>query len=293
MSRVFKEHNEYEKNIFVNVMELRAVRPEYSVPPHYANELEINILKDISCDAYIGGQHFSLDGDYVFIIPPNVVHSFYYKERETGIILGLKIDLTQLSSILNIDALLAQYHLTYSDLPIFLSRQDEARNIAAAFRERMDVADTIAALSKLLQLFVKEAMASDGMNAIAASSIDVLLPVISWTEKNFQQAISLDEVAKMSGYSKYHFCKKFKALTGTTYLTYLNYVRISHACKLLKKGYSPNELCIECGFEDAHYFGQIFKKITGSTPRKYIEDCKKSTQNTRGQSNSVWLLPDK
>ena len=81
--------------------------------------------------------------------------------------------------------------------------------------------------------------------------------------------ITIDEVAKRTGYSKYHFCSRFKSLTGMTYLNYLNSVRVSYACQLLQQGESVQAVCRATGFENVSYFIQMFKKIQHVTPYQY------------------------
>ena len=70
----------------------------------------------------------------------------------------------------------------------------------------------------------------------------------------------------MTGYSKYHFCSRFKSLTGMTYLNYLNSVRVRRACLLLQQGESVQAVCRATGFENVSYFIQMFKKIRHVTP---------------------------
>ncbi|MDY2658153.1 MAG: AraC family transcriptional regulator, partial [Candidatus Limiplasma sp.] len=111
-----------------------------------------------------------------------------------------------------------------------------------------------------------------------------LREIIRWTEENFSKPIQLSMVANKLGYSKYYFCSRFKALTGTTYIRYLNTVRISHAYKLLNAGASVTEAGIACGFSDIGYFIQMFKKMYGVTPKKYVRDrigtsCKNHIEN--------------
>jgi len=114
--------------------------------------------------------------------------------------------------------------------------------------------------------------AEEDITKAISSKDDELREIINWTEQNFTRRISLDEVSGEFGYTKHYFCQKFKKATGITYLTYLNNLRISHACRLLKAGKSIGDTCDECGFEDMSYFIQLFKKITGITPKKYIKE---------------------
>ena len=93
--------------------------------------------------------------------------------------------------------------------------------------------------------------------------------MIRWTNENFARKITIDEVASMTGYSKYHFCSRFKSLTGMTYLNYLNSVRVRRACLLLQQGESVQAVCRATGFENVSYFIQMFKKIRHVTPHQY------------------------
>ena len=96
-----------------------------------------------------------------------------------------------------------------------------------------------------------------------------LRKIINWTEKNYLNKISIDEVAHIVGYEKHYFCNKFKKLTGISYINYVNNLRIQHACRMLANGNSVSTVCDECGFENLSYFVQLFKKFVGVTPKTY------------------------
>ncbi len=91
---------------------------------------------------------------------------------------------------------------------------------------------------------------------------------ISYINANFDKDISLEDVAKPL--SKEYFCILFKKETGFGFNEYLNQVRIFNAMQLLK---NPDidiiTVAHNCGFNDSSYFAVIFKKITGTTPKKY------------------------
>jgi len=263
----FKEHKEFKKDKPWDAVPF-TFEKEMTVPPHYAETIEILIYSgDIIGDLYIGGQHFSLSDNQVYFVAPNIVHSMYYK-KNNGKDLTLKINLPQLKSIFDIDKYLAFYNVTYSDLPVLLTNYEHTMSLANSFKSGQ-ISDVIVAIIDLFKHLIGNSNTSNDNMYISSSNEDIL-SVISWTEKHFKQRISLADAAKTFGYTKPHFCRKFKATTGTTYLAYLNHLRIFHACKLLKSGMSINSACDECGFDDISYFIQLFKKITGTTPKKYI-----------------------
>ena len=49
---------------------------------------------------------------------------------------------------------------------------------------------------------------------------------------------------------------------------------------MLQNGKSIDETCSVCGFDNMEYFTQLFKKITGVTPRKFVLSLKAGTEKT-------------
>jgi AraC-like DNA-binding protein len=87
---------------------------------------------------------------------------------------------------------------------------------------------------------------------------------------NFNQKISLNEVAELAGMSPNSFCRYFKSKTGKTFSRFLIEIRIGHACKLLvDSDMSVKELCFESGFNNFASFHKYFKEITSKSPLAY------------------------
>ncbi|WP_439484361.1 AraC family transcriptional regulator [Cyclobacterium plantarum] len=94
--------------------------------------------------------------------------------------------------------------------------------------------------------------------------------VIDFTHSNYKRKISLKEVADLVHLSPQYFCKFFKRNAGITYTTFLNEIRIGHACRLLvKKRVNIYMVAIESGYHNFGYFYKCFNKITGISPCKY------------------------
>lgn len=104
--------------------------------------------------------------------------------------------------------------------------------------------------------------------------------VINYIFQNFKDDIKLDVIADIAHYSKAAFCTFFKQSTRKTFSAFLNEVRISHACKLLKKtDMNIFQVGFECGYNNISHFNRQFKKYTGLTPRKYLKKYKRSLEN--------------
>lgn len=97
-----------------------------------------------------------------------------------------------------------------------------------------------------------------------------LQQALKFIHNNFSMDISLDRVAGVAGISRYHFSRLFKEMTGLTYLSYLNRVRIEQAKRLLNDdNLSITDTGHAVGYYDLTHFERIFKKISGTTPSQY------------------------
>ena len=112
---------------------------------------------------------------------------------------------------------------------------------------------------------------AEGMAVTVKSQDNDRLDVIyNHVTKNFIREIPLEEVAGLVNMTVPSFCRFFKKVTRKTFITFLNEVRITHACKLISEGRTTiTEVCYECGFNNFSHFTKSFKKVTGYTPSDY------------------------
>lgn len=88
--------------------------------------------------------------------------------------------------------------------------------------------------------------------------------------KNYQKELTLEQVASVANVSPTYFSKKFKSSTGFGFKEYLNHIRLKEATKqLLETTDTITEIALRCGFNDSNYFGDLFKKINGVSPRQF------------------------
>ena len=96
--------------------------------------------------------------------------------------------------------------------------------------------------------------------------------VIEYIGDNYKDEITLNDMAALVGLSPAYFSKYFKNVTETSFVTYLNTVRLEHALKdLVTENISVMDAALENGFPNVKSFISMCKKVYGATPTQ----CKK------------------
>lgn len=96
--------------------------------------------------------------------------------------------------------------------------------------------------------------------------------VCRFMRENMVTNPSLDELAALSGLSRWHFLRVFKDAMGLPPHLYMVQMRIRRAEELLRLGRAPAEVASEVGFADQSHLTRWFKGLTGTTPGAYRRD---------------------
>lgn len=89
-------------------------------------------------------------------------------------------------------------------------------------------------------------------------------------EANYQDKISVDQLADSVAVSRRSFERRFKQATGNTVVEYLQRVKIEAAKRSFESSRKNiNEVMYDVGYTDTKAFRTVFKKLTGLTPIEY------------------------
>ena len=103
----------------------------------------------------------------------------------------------------------------------------------------------------------------------------VLSQIREYMDENFQNPITLDELAQMAHFSPVYLNSIFRKRYGISLHKYLSSLRIRESVRLLKAGVSPGETAQKVGFSDQRYFSRFFRKFKGVAPSQYQRTEKK------------------
>lgn len=100
--------------------------------------------------------------------------------------------------------------------------------------------------------------------------MEKFLRVTNYINDHYLEDLTLDEIASLAGFSKYHFTRLFRQYAGTSFYRYLNQKRISHAKDLLlDPALSVTDVALESGFTSISAFLRMFRLSTGCTPTEF------------------------
>ncbi|MCB0278492.1 MAG: helix-turn-helix domain-containing protein [Calditrichaeota bacterium] len=106
----------------------------------------------------------------------------------------------------------------------------------------------------------------------------------TFIENNYQDKITVDQLADMLAISRRSFERRFKQATNNTVLEYLQRVKMENAKRDFESTrQNINEVMFNVGYNDSKAFRSVFKRITGLTPIAYRKKYNKD--NTSGILN--------
>lgn len=98
-----------------------------------------------------------------------------------------------------------------------------------------------------------------------------LTPALQYMHEHLTEPISLDVLAGLTGYSRFHFTRLFTEIQGDTPHHYLTAVRVGTAQRWFDAATGDTIAYVgrQCGFSSAAGFSRAFRRHVGVTPSEY------------------------
>ncbi len=131
-------------------------------------------------------------------------------------------------------------------------------------------------LFRLIYIIISHKETIEITSNIQTKSLEKLKYILKYVEEHYSEHITIEEMAKLTFYSKSHFMKFFKSHIGTGFIDYLNNYRLMMSEQMLKTSdLSVIEIAQLNGFDNISYFNRIFKKKYNFSPSKLRKNAKK------------------
>lgn len=248
-------------------------------PLHWHTPIEIIMPITNDYTAIVSGEHIHLLTNDILFICPGVLHAL--KAPPSGNRLILQIEISMLRQLPEIESLLGLispiYVISSQDTsPLHDHIRSLLLNIYNEYTNNHILSSTYI-YSYLLEIFVLIARnyttnlcSLDSNSQKQQEYNEKFIAICNYINNHYTEDLTLDEIAKLSGFSKYHFSRLFKNFANITFYKYLNQKRITHAELLLadpSRNISDIALC--CGFQSLSAFMRMFKQIKHCTPTQF------------------------
>lgn len=253
---------------------------------HYHPQYEIILIQKSSGTLY-AGDNFSpfTEGD-MFLLGPDIPHIFrnppeYFEEnikiKAKALVLYFSSEFIN-SSLFSLSEMKSiRKLLTLSKRGIKISG-DSNKQISSKFikcirsikEER--VINFLSLLNFIANSTTYQVLSSDNFaHHMVNKELDRLNKIFNYLFNNFKNDINLSDISTMANMSSTAFCRFFKKHTNKTLISFLNEIRVGHACKMLIENEHMNisQICFECGFNNLTNFIIQFKKIKNCSPMSF------------------------
>ena len=211
------------------------------------------ILKGHGTYIYLGKRLKVSEGDVVFI-PENV---YCYSEWHGN----PEINVLYLSCFMHYESFKYEPQLVNAD--------DAAKNDILQIAELLskgglETFDAYSLFYKLLKGIIPSLLPSD---IVMGTSLQ---PAIEYVTKNWDQDISVADIAKECRVSESTIYHLFQRNLGQTPVSFVNSIRINIAIEYLENSdYSISRISELVGFHSENHFRKVFSDFTGMTPLKF------------------------
>lgn len=248
-------------------------------PAHWHTPIEIVMPTKNNYTALLGKETIELNTGDILLICPGVIHALRSPETGERIIfqaeIGILREIPEVESTLSLIA------------PAILISQDTApmiyeqiRDIILAINQEYhsNISLSSAAIySKVLEMFVligrnytENVKRFNIGNQKQKEYTEKFIQICNYINEHCTEDLTLDEIAAIAGFSKYHFSRLFKQFSNVTFYKYLNQKRISYAEILLAdSSNSITEVALRSGFSSLSAFIRMFKLIKQCTPTEF------------------------
>lgn len=98
---------------------------------------------------------------------------------------------------------------------------------------------------------------------------DRIKKILSYIEDNYQNKITLNDIAGHIHLCESECTRLFKRHMNTTLFAFLQEYRIERSLEFLQSGEPVSTVALNTGFSDPNYYSKVFAKIKGCSPREY------------------------
>lgn len=253
-----------------------------NVPMHWHNEFELDYIVEGRGEFICDNDRFVAEEGDILLLPPNMLHAAYPCENHKLIFYALVFHPLLLGAN-NSDRCTIECvrPIINGSMKLSVCLPSNAKNyseIKACVRRIFSCAHTnspqmdLLLKSELLRFFwlleTDEEILCQKDSGINYG--EIVRPALEFMFQNFQEDISVEQLACLVHLSKSYFMNCFKKAVGIGAIEHLTQLRINAACEaLLATDEKIADIAFHCGYNNLSNFNRHFKEKTGCSPNAY------------------------
>ena len=263
-------------NANICVHPVQTATKDNTYPFHFHNECEMYLCIKGQMTFLADNESFDLcDGDIIFV-NETIPHETVIKKGTTGFLIQFSPD----TNMNEVNKHLRRYSIFMGkNCAVFKSGShpnSEIRNcldqIICENNQKAPSYDKYikACVQMIIAVLYRENILKDEAEFLSTKNISKLLPVIEYINLHYSEEITLEDISRIMNIDKSHFCRIFKKAMNTSFVKYLNFVRVCKAEKLLlETNKTVAQIADEVGFSSPSYFAETFRKHRFCSPAMY------------------------
>lgn len=256
--------------------DIRFVTMNHNSPFHWHRELEILYILNGHATVHMDGERYELNPLDAIVIDYAKIHEVVYALPQTmGICIHVSRQLMRRylpdSELIGIQC--AGKRMTPEQRQYYSEFCEKLKQLTVLYVNQQktyqlrSTALILDIIANLIEHFSEPVTKSASEAKI--SNMERLEEICDYVEHHYGEEITLQEAADELGLNKEYFCRFFKQNTGTSFIRYVNQVRLNYIYQdLLHTDDSVQEIMERHGFYNQKLFYRMFKERYDCTPRE-------------------------
>ncbi len=243
---------------------------DFAYDKHLHEEFSIGVTLSGRQDFYCAGKYHKSQPGNVMVFNPGEVHDGHSGQKNALRYTMLYLCPRLLNSMMRASG--AKYQTEYRAGEI-LQNNKAIRGVVLALAQLIENGQTpsLEAESHLYTLaaLLAQQYIGDPERLTRYKKIVQIKQAADFIRDNLNTDLTIDEISRAVGLSKYHFIRLFKQSLGITPYQFILNCRINSGKRALGQGRSVTDVAIEHGFADVSHFNRRFIPLVGMTPYQY------------------------
>ncbi len=238
----------------------------HSTKMHSHEELSIGIIESGSSSVVCEGTNFNVSRGNIIYIPPQAVHMCSPEAASQWTFKMLFLKNSWVEKSFNMDITKISTFSRTLDSGEF----ERITGLTALLQENLSGFEKETCLINELAYFLPMESHSLPRKINKTTETKAIQRMRNHLDANFLSGASLDDLALVSGLSKYHIIRLFNKHCKLSPHAYQTMLRINYAKARLRDRCPIAQVAVDTGFFDQSHFTKTFKQYSGTTPLEYI-----------------------